>query len=226
MTYKVFDENNSENKIDKNVEYGGMVYYIPALQIDGVINKRDEIIFPEFISTNQDPLLNTISNAAFIKKYFDPNKEETCHYTYPLNDKKRREETKYFFKKRAIEEYYFNDLFDFLNINNNNDFTLLVSLYNKIYNHKLIDIITHPVIDPSPIINKILKVSNGYLIFHHQLEWILKHLFQVSDSVAMTMRRNWNKKRADKIFIWKEIEFDQGRSLYDLLISKAILHAD
>ena len=69
MTYKVFDENNSENKIDKNVEYGGMVYYIPALQIDGVINKRDEIIFPEFISTNQDPLLNTISNAACIKKY-------------------------------------------------------------------------------------------------------------------------------------------------------------
>jgi len=71
-----------------------------------------------------------------------------------------------------------------------------------------------------------LIISNGYLIYHHQLELIVKYLFNISEDDAINLRRNWNKKLVDKIQSWKEIEFDKGRSLYNLIISKALLKTE
>jgi len=216
-----YEENRKENK-DKNVMYGDWVYYIPALQIDGIKIKKEEVVFPEYITQIDDPVIHDIPNSNFLLELQNIKGHE-FHFTYPLKDKERKKETKDFYKTREIEEWGFNDLFEYLQIDNNKD---LVTLYNKIYNSKIIDIFNNPVTDLNPVVNEILIISNGYLIYHHQLELIVKYLFNISEDDAINLRRNWNKKLVDKIQSWKEIEFDKGRSLYNLIISKALLKTE
>ena len=213
-------EVEKEVQVDKNSEYSSSVVYIPSIQIDGMAIKKEEIIFAEFITKVDDPILNQIPNAEFIRERSIDNE---IHIIYPLHDKARSEERSRNLENTLIKDYSFNYLFNSLQINTNREFSLLQTLYNKIYNSKLIEIFQYPVIDQNQFVNEILKDSNGYLVFHHQLELIIKQVFKCSDEDALLHRRNWNKKIIDKIRSWKEIEFDKGRSLYDLIVSKALL---
>lgn len=226
IMYERFHDEDKRNEVDKNINYGSWVDYIPALQIDGIINLREDLLFPEYYTDIKDSIFDTIPNAKFIKEKAVDSTEMQVHFIYPLIDRKMADELKEINVNTEIEDYCFNDLFNFLNIQTNQDFSLLVLLYNKIYNTRLVDIMLNPIIDSNPFINQILSISNGYLIFHHQLESIVKHLFKVSDDTAIEMRRNWNKKLIQKINPWREVEFDTNRTLYDLIISKAILKTE
>jgi hypothetical protein len=88
----------------------------------------------------------------------------------------------------------FSDLYDLLKIKDEITITMLMSLYNKISADLLLNMLNTQIKSKDKYIDELLKESNGYLIYHHQLEKFVIDKIKVNKKDAIVIRRNWNKK--------------------------------
>lgn len=91
----------------------------------------------------------------------------------------------------------FNDLYDQIVDLTVDKLSILTSLYNRVDADEIL------VITNSSNINgwflKYLSESNGYLIYHHQLEYFLTNELEFDEKEAIELRKFWNKK-----LIWEK----------------------
>jgi len=73
-----------------------------------------------------------------------------------------------------------------------------------------------------PLIDDILKPTNGYVLFAHQFEQIYSRIPSASETEVVTLRKDWNKKKPDAIELVKQTEITPGLSFYDLLLERTI----
>ena len=71
---------------------------------------------------------------------------------------------------------------------------MLMSLYNKISADLLLNMLNTQIKSKDKYIDELLKESNGYLIYHHQLEQFVIDKIKVNKKDAIVIRKNWNKK--------------------------------
>jgi len=88
----------------------------------------------------------------------------------------------------------FSDLYDLLKIKDEITITMLMTLYNKINADLLLKMVNTPIKSNDKYISELLNESNGYLIYHHQLEQFAIDKIKLNKKDATIIRRNWNKK--------------------------------
>ncbi len=86
----------------------------------------------------------------------------------------------------------FNELYNQIIELTDDKLTLLVSLYNRINGKAILSIIN--TINRNEYFLEILSESNGYIIYHHQLEYFLINEMGFSEKEAHELRKSWNKK--------------------------------
>jgi hypothetical protein len=98
-----------------------------------------------------------------------------------------------------------------------------LTLYGTASNQNPLDIINSSQKFKSiPLIDDILKPTNGYILFAHQFEQIYSRIPSASEIEIVTLRKDWNKKKPEAIEIIKQTEIIPGLSFYDLLIERTI----
>ena len=98
-----------------------------------------------------------------------------------------------------------------------------LTLYGTDSNQNPIDIInTSKKFKSIPLIDDILKPTNGYVLFAHQFEQIYSRIPSASEIEIVTLRKDWNKKKPDAIEFAKQTEITPGLNFYDLLIERTI----
>ena len=98
-----------------------------------------------------------------------------------------------------------------------------LTLYGTASNQNPLDIINSSQKFKSiPLIDDILKPTNGYVLFAHQFEQIYSRIPSASEIEIVTLRKDWNKKKPEAIELVKQTEITSGLSFYDLLIERTI----
>lgn len=100
-------------------------------------------------------------------------------------------------------------------------FTL--TLYGTVSNSNPLEIISNSKTFKSiPIIDDILKPTNGYILYAHQFEQIYSTIPSDSEIEIVTLRKEWNKKKPEAIDLAKQTKITPEISFYDLLIERTI----
>lgn len=73
-----------------------------------------------------------------------------------------------------------------------------------------------------PLLDDILKPTYGYILYAHQFEQIYSKLPSTSEIEAITLRKDWNKKKPEAIEIVKQIKISDGFSFYDLVLERTV----
>lgn len=122
-----------------------------------------------------------------------------------------------------IEEYemYFEDYVNRF-VHNSQSLNILAATYQLYSKEAIKKIITTKLNDTNEFINQLLRESNGYLIYKHQFEELMKSQFNIDQNEAIFYRSDWNKKVQN---LFKKLiitQFDDNRTLYDLIIAKSV----
>ena len=100
-------------------------------------------------------------------------------------------------------------------------FTL--TLYGTVSNSNPLEIISNSKTFKSiPLIDDILKPTNGYILYAHQFEQIYSRIPSDSEIEIVTLRKDWNKKKPEAIELVKQTNITPEISFYDLLIERTI----
>lgn len=153
--------------------------------------------FPEIYSKKYSNLIKQWFDVGitFIKYVIDKNNpEELVHITGSA-----------FFDPSLKGETY-SDIYNLINCKSKNNLTILNSLYNRVSGAEIIRIINQPIHSTNKYLSELLADSNGYLIYHHQLESFIEIKMGYSSEEALRLRRSWNKKviREREIIITNE----------------------
>jgi hypothetical protein len=73
-----------------------------------------------------------------------------------------------------------------------------------------------------PLLDDILKPTYGYILYAHQFEQIYSKLPSTSEIEAITLRKDWNKKKPEAIEYVKQIKISDGFSFYDLVLERTV----
>lgn len=88
----------------------------------------------------------------------------------------------------------YGELFNRIANKSSQNVTILNSLYNRVPGEEIIRIINQPIHTTKKYLSELLADSNGYMIYHHQLESFISDLMGYSKEDAKRLRRSWNKK--------------------------------
>jgi hypothetical protein len=84
---------------------------------------------------------------------------------------------------------------------------------------------THDLIEPKfrriPMLDDILEGSRGWLVWHHQLEWMLRVFCDDIDK-SIRFRKDINKALADAFRFAESFEFEKGYTLSDAIFDRRI----
>jgi len=98
-----------------------------------------------------------------------------------------------------------------------------LTLYGTASNQNPLDIINSSKDFKSiPLIDDILKPTNGFVLFAHQFEQIYSRIPCASETEVVTLRKDWNKKKPEAIELVKQTEIILGLSFYGLLLERTI----
>jgi hypothetical protein len=92
----------------------------------------------------------------------------------------------------------FQDLFEMIITFNENNLSILKTLYNRVEPDLILTIINKPLNCKERYLGELLKESNGYLIYAHQLERFTRKYLNLTESESVELRRDWNKKSIKK----------------------------
>ncbi len=100
-------------------------------------------------------------------------------------------------------------------------FTL--TLYSTVSNRNPLEIISNSKTFKSiPLIDDILKPTNGYILYAHQFEQIYSRIPSDSEIEIVALRKDWNKKKPEAIELVKQTKITPEISFYDLLLDRTI----
>ena len=85
----------------------------------------------------------------------------------------------------------------------------------------LIDL-TYREFSTIPVVDEILEVSGGFLLWHHQLESLFA-LFLTDHARIVDARRNINMKKPEAFRLAKSLKFDENLSLEDVILERMVL---
>jgi hypothetical protein len=98
------------------------------------------------------------------------------------------------YNEAIIKKKSFNELSELITSKSYQNLTILKSLYNRVDEIELLKIINQPFISNNKYLIELLKDSNGYLIYHYQLEKFIQDNIGYNMDKAIGLRRSWNKK--------------------------------
>lgn len=101
----------------------------------------------------------------------------------------------------------FQDLYEMIKVVNENNFSILKTLYNRVHPDLILSIINTPYKTKNKYLLALLKESNGYMLYTHQFEDFLKKYLDLNDNESIDFRRNWNKKSIKKRELLIQSEF-------------------
>lgn len=120
------------------------------------------------------------------------------------------------------ESMCFQELYHSLKITTKHQFNLLGSLYGVYTAEDIIQFFEKIQTDDDPYLQQLLSRSNGYLVFKEDFKKILMDKCNYSDEDAYNMQLSWNKKSISKINLLRHLQFDDSRTIYDVMINKSI----
>lgn len=98
-----------------------------------------------------------------------------------------------------------------------------LTFYRTISKCNPIDIINNSkAFKTKPLLSDILKPTYGYILYAHQFEQIYSKLPSTSEIEAITLRKDWNKKKPEAIEYVKQIKISDGFSFYDLVLERTV----
>ena len=122
-----------------------------------------------------------------------------------------------------------NDFKNYLNQTNPEtfgDFLLRIDLYDGVMHgyYALPDLIdlTYREFSTIPVVDEILEVSGGFLLWYHQLESLFA-LFLTDHARIADARRNINMKNPEAFRLAKSLKFDEKLSLEDVILERMVL---
>ena len=123
---------------------------------------------------------------------------------------------------QKITPLSFQQLFNDLQISDNTQLCILLSLYTHVDIKLIKSVFIQHLHDNNDIINEILSESNGYMIYHHQMENILQRLIGITAIESSKICRNWNKKIIAQVDTLKGMVFDEKRTVFELFEEKTL----
>jgi len=106
------------------------------------------------------------------------------------------------------------------------DFLLRIDLYDGVMHgyYALPDLIdlTYREFSTIPVVDEILEVSGGFLLWYHQLESLFA-LFLTDHARIADARRNINMKKPEAFHLAKSLKFDENLSLEDVILERMVL---
>ena len=123
---------------------------------------------------------------------------------------------------QKITPLSFQQLFNDLHINDNTQLCILLSLYSHVDIKLIKSVFIQHLHDKNEIINEILYESNGYMIYHHQMENILQRVLGLTALESSEIRRNWNKKINAQVDKLRCMVFDEKRTVFELFEEKTL----
>ena len=88
----------------------------------------------------------------------------------------------------------FQDIYDMIGSIDENKFSILKTLYNRVSPDLILSIIDTPCNAKNKYLSTLLQESNGYMLYAHQFEDFLKKYLELSNDEAVEFRKLWNKK--------------------------------
>ena len=183
--------------------------------------------FSEIIVTVDDPLLDFILIQKDILNDWLLNMNiNSIHLVKVADDQGRVVYMKgSSYKKETLQKITplsFQQLFNDLHINDNTQLCILLSLYTHVDIKLIKSVFIQHLHDKNDIINEILSESNGYMIYHHQMENILQRLIGITAIESSKICRNWNKKIIAQFDTLKGMVFDEKRTVFELFEEKTL----
>ena len=118
----------------------------------------------------------------FIRVVYDEEKDDVIHFSGTSSN------------NSTIINPTFQDLYELMVKKNDNNLSILKSLYNKVEPDLLLNIINTPKMVKTEYLINLLSESNGYMIYHHQFEDFVTKYMGLDIKQSMELRRSWNKK--------------------------------
>lgn len=101
----------------------------------------------------------------------------------------------------------FQDLFEMIRTVDDNNLSILKTLYNRVEPDLILTIINKPLNSKERYLSELLKESNGYLIYAHQFEGFCRKYLNLTEGESIELRRDWNKKFIKKREVLIQSEF-------------------
>lgn len=144
-------------------------------------------------------------------------------HVHIVHHKEKMDDILHFSSVINIEEHemYFQD---FVNrfIHDSRSLNILAAAYQFYSKDAIKKILTTTLNDTNEFVNNLLKESNGYLIYKYQFEELMKFKFELEQDEAIVYRRDWNKKVQNLFRKLIITQFDDNRTLYDLIVEKSV----
>jgi hypothetical protein len=106
------------------------------------------------------------------------------------------------------------------------DFLLRIDLYDGVMHgyYALLDLIglTYQKFSKRPVVDELLEMSGGLLLWHHQLESLFA-LFLTDHARIVNARRSINMKKPEAFRLAKSLKFDESLSLEDVILERMVL---
>jgi uncharacterized protein YbaP (TraB family) len=118
----------------------------------------------------------------FIRVVYDEEKDDIIHFSGTSSNNSN------------IINPTFQDLYELMEKKNDNNLSILKSLYNKVEPELLLNIINKPKMVKTQYLINLLSESNGYMIYHHQFEDFVRMHMSLDLKQSLELRRSWNKK--------------------------------
>ena len=118
----------------------------------------------------------------FIRVVLDEEKDDIIHFSGTSSN------------NSTIINPTFQDLYELIFKKNDNNYCILKSLYNRVEPDIILNIINNPKPVKSDYLKNLLSESNGYIIYHHQLEDFVRKYMGLDTTQSIEMRKSWNKK--------------------------------
>ncbi len=118
----------------------------------------------------------------FIRIVYDEEKHDIIHFSGTSSNNSN------------IINPTFQDLYELMIKKNDNNLSILKSLYNKVEPDLILTIINKPKLVKNEYLKNLLSESNGYLIYHHQFEDFVTKNMGLDTKQSLELRRSWNKK--------------------------------
>jgi hypothetical protein len=118
----------------------------------------------------------------FIRVVYDEEKDDIIHFSGTSSNNSN------------IINPTFQDLYELMEKKNDNNLSILKSLYNKVEPDLLLTIINKPKLVNNEYLKNLLSESNGYLIYNHQFENFVTKNMGLDTQQSWELRRSWNKK--------------------------------